>query len=151
MMLTRSLSPFCTTVYVGLYGFSYLEAGRNVIELFNAKGWTAIISDDLVGNVLFMMSLAIGIASGLVGLIIGFMDVDMFASIGFDQAAGPGFFIGFLTGLVFASIIMSVVSSAVNTVIVCYAEDPATFQMHYPELAAKMRDAWIQAWPGLVY
>lgn len=30
-------------VYVGLYGYSYLEAGRNVITLFENKGWTAIV------------------------------------------------------------------------------------------------------------
>ena len=137
-------------VYVGIYGFSYLEAGRNVITLFKAKGWTVIISDDLADNVLFMMSVAIGLASGLVGLVIGFMDPNMFANLGFDHAAGPAFGVGFLAGFLFASIIMSVVASAVNTVIVCYAEDPAAFQMNHPQLSAEMREAWVQAWPGVV-
>ena len=136
-------------VYVGLYGFSYLEAGRNVIQLFQAKGWTVIITDDLADNVLFMMSVAIGLGSGLVGLVMGFLDVNMFANLGFEHAAGPAFVVGLLTGFMFASIIMSVVASAVNTVIVCYAEDPATFQMNHPHLSSKMREAWVQAWPGL--
>lgn len=137
-------------VYVGLYGFPYLQAGRNVVELFKAKGWTVIISDDLADNVLFMMTVAIGLASGLAGLVIGFIDPNMFASLGFENAAGPAFGVGFLTGFLFASILMSVVASAINTVIVCYAEDPAAFQMNHPHLSSKMREAWVQAWPGLV-
>lgn len=135
-------------VYVGLYGFSYLEAGRNVVQLFENKGWTAIISDDLADNVLVMMSVAIGLASGLVGLVIGFFDSSMFQDLGY--AAAPGFGIGFLTGFLFASIIMSVVGSGVNTVIVCFAEDPAAFEQNHPQLSAEMRAAWTQAWPGLV-
>jgi Plasma-membrane choline transporter len=137
-------------VYVGLYGFSYLEAGRNVIQLFESKGWTAIIADDLADNVLVMMSVAIGLASGLVGLVIGFFDDGMFVNLGYEHAAAPAFFIGFVAGFLFATIIMSVVGSGVNTVIVCFAEDPAAFELNHPQLSSEMRAAWTQAWPGLV-
>jgi len=34
-------------IYVGVYGFGYLEAGKNVFELFKNRGWEAIIADDL--------------------------------------------------------------------------------------------------------
>jgi Plasma-membrane choline transporter len=114
------------------------------------KGWTAIVADDLADNVLFMMSVAIGLASGLVGVVIGFLDSGMFADLGFEQAALPAFVIGFLSGFLFACIIMSVVGSGVNTVIVCYAEDPAAFEMNHPQLSSEMRAAWTQAWPGLI-
>ena len=137
-------------MYIGIYGFGYIEAGRNVVQLFENKGWTAIIADDLADNVLFMMSVAIGLSSGLVGMVIGFMDSGMFVNLGFDHAAGPAFVIGFLAGFLFATIIMSVVGSGVNTVIVCYAEDPAAFQMNHPQLSAEMSAAWVQAWPGLL-
>lgn len=137
-------------VFVGLYGFSYIEAGRAVIQLFESKGWTAIIADDLADNVLFMMSVAIGLASGLVGVVLGFLDANLFADLGFQNSIFPAFAIGFLSGFLFASIIMSVVGSGVNTVIVCYAEDPAAFQMNHPQLSSEMRAAWTQAWPELV-
>jgi len=42
---------------------------------------------------------------------------------------------------------MSVVASAVDTVIVCYAEDPNTFQANHPELSERMRDTWREAHP----
>lgn len=138
-------------IYVGLYGFSYLEAGRNVIQLFQQKGWTAIITDDLTDNVLFMMSAAVGLACGLIGLVMGFLDSGMFQDMGFDHAGGPGFLVGFLVGFLLSSILFSVVGSAVNTVIVCYAEAPAEFQMNHPQLASEMRAAWVQAWPGLSF
>jgi len=131
-----------------LYGFSFLDAGRNVVQLFQNKGWSVIIADDLADNVLFMMSVAIGIATGLVGVIFGALDPDMFEELGLHAVAG-GFIIGFLTGLLFSCVLLSVVGSAVNTVIVCYAEAPAEFERNHPQLSQEMRAAWTNAWPGL--
>lgn len=136
-------------VYVGLYGFSFLEAGKNVIELFQQRGWTVIITDDLADNVLFMMSIAVGLATGLVGLMFGLLDSNMFIDFGITDAGGVAFGIGFLVGFAFASVIFAVVASAINTVIVCYCEAPAELERHYPDLSANMRNSWTQAWPEL--
>ena len=78
-------------VYVGLYGYSYLDAGRNVIALFQNKGWSTLITDDLADNVLFMVSVAIGLFTGLVGLIMGNIDPNLFAGLGFDDSGLVGF------------------------------------------------------------
>lgn len=69
-------------VYVGLYGYSYCEAGKNVITLFQNRGWEAIIADDLVGNTMFLVSVIVGGVTGCVGLIVEatstfFEDTDM--------------------------------------------------------------------------
>lgn len=120
------------------------------MQLFEHKGWTSIISDDLADNVLFMISVTIGLGSGIVGMIAAVMSNNAFSSLGFEQSAWPGFFVGFLSGFLFASIIMSVVGSGVNTVIVCYAEDPAAFQMNHPQLSSTMRQAWVQAFPDII-
>jgi Plasma-membrane choline transporter len=135
-------------VMIGLYGFSYLEAGRNVIQLFQSKGWTVMITDDLGENVMFMISAAIGILTGLVGIVLSLMDSNMLDSLGMGNPVATGFLIGLLVGFVFSSIVLSVVGSAVNTAIVCYVEDPAAFQMNHPMLSNEMRQAWIEAWPG---
>lgn len=42
---------------------------------------------------------------------------------------------------------MGVVGSAVNTVIVCFAEAPAELELNHPQLSMEMRSAWRQAWP----
>ena len=139
-------------VYVGLYGFSYLEAGRNVMTLFQQKGWTVIITDDLANNVLFLMSLVVGLLTGIVGWILNSTVPALLYNM--DLAGSPAacsFLIGFIVGFGFCSIVMSVVGSAVNTVIVCFAESPAEFETNHPALSAKMRGAWMQAWPDLQF
>lgn len=55
--------------------------------------------------------------------------------------------LGFLIGNLFATIVMSVVGSAVNTAIVLFAEAPSEFQANHPQLSDEMRMAWRQAWP----
>jgi hypothetical protein len=55
--------------------------------------------------------------------------------------------IGFVLGWVMCATLFSIVSSAVNTVIVCYAESPNEFQANHPQLSNHMRAAWRQAWP----
>lgn len=58
--------------------------------------------------------------------------------------------IPFVIGLLLASITMGVVSSGVNTVIVCFAEAPNEFQVNHPTLSDEMRTAWRGAYPDLV-
>eukprot|EP00339_Tiarina_fusa_P004999 CAMPEP_0117064156 /NCGR_PEP_ID=MMETSP0472-20121206/44798_1 /TAXON_ID=693140 ORGANISM="Tiarina fusus, Strain LIS" /NCGR_SAMPLE_ID=MMETSP0472 /ASSEMBLY_ACC=CAM_ASM_000603 /LENGTH=488 /DNA_ID=CAMNT_0004784167 /DNA_START=43 /DNA_END=1509 /DNA_ORIENTATION=+ len=138
-------------VYVGLYGFGYMEAGKSVFQLFQQKGWTVIISDDLCDRVLFMVSLAVGFLSGLISLALAAADPNLLAALQLEGGVGTaGFIIGFLVGLVICSILMSVVGAAVNTVIVCYAESPAEFEANHPRLSSEMRSAWTQAWPEIV-
>jgi hypothetical protein len=57
-------------IFVGIYGYSYLESGRRVMELFRARGWTSIITNGLVSYVLGFVSFTMGIITGAAGLII---------------------------------------------------------------------------------
>lgn len=133
--------------YVGLYGYSYIEAGKNVFTLFQHKGWASIVADSLVDNVLFMVSLVVGLVVGLVGLVVAKMDESLLVDFGGENVETFGFILGFLIGYVFCSVLLGLVSSAVNTVIVCFAEAPNEFQNNYPELSMEMRQAWREAYP----
>jgi len=130
-------------VYVGLYGYGYIEAGKNVITLFRNRGWEAIIADDLVDTLLLMVSLLVGAITGCVGIAI-----QAAASDWFDGENVPGsslwlcFIIGFLVGMTVCYILMNTVGSAVNTIIVLFAEAPAEFEQNYPELSRRMRETW---------
>jgi len=135
-------------VYVGLYGYGYIDAGRNVMTLFQHKGWDVIITDNLVDNVLFMVSLVIGLVTGFLGMLISGLDKNLLAGLGYENVEAIGFIIGMVVGFVMGSILMSVVSSAVNTVIVCFAEAPNEFQNNHPELSNEMRETWRAAWPN---
>jgi hypothetical protein len=57
-------------IYVGLYGYSYVEAGKNVLSLFCYRGWTTIILDSLVSCVLGMMGFCIGWINTLLAAIL---------------------------------------------------------------------------------
>jgi len=50
--------------YVGLYGYGLADGGFHSTELFAKRGWTVIVSDDLVPNVLLMTCLVIAGATG---------------------------------------------------------------------------------------
>ena len=56
-------------IFVGVYGTSYLESGKMVFELFMARGFTSIISTDLVSYFLFCIVFISGVLSGLIGIL----------------------------------------------------------------------------------
>lgn len=135
-------------VYVGLYGYGYVEAGKNVMTLFQNRGWEVIIADDLVGNCLFLVSLIVGLLMGALGLALeksnGWFEV-------FGDAPIPevmAFVFGFLIGIVVSSITLGAVSSAVNATIVLFAEAPSEFAENHPSLSEQMRSAYLEAHPG---
>lgn len=131
-------------VYVAVYGYSFIEAGKGVIGLFKERGWTAIISDLLVDGVLGMVSLGVGAITGIIAAL-----VVLASGLSLGGAEGPSaFLVGFMMGALFSSTLLGIVSSAVNTVIVCYAEAPNEFQQNHPRLSEEMRAAWRQAWPN---
>lgn len=135
-------------IYVGLYGMSYLKAGKSVFELFHNRGWEAVIADDLVGNTLFLVSVIVGGVMGAVGLIIE-ASSDLFDEAGGDSEI-VSFVLGFLVGLIITSILLSTIGSGVNAVIVLFAEGPNEFQQNHPELSNKMRQVWNEVYPGSV-
>ena len=53
-------------VYVGLYGYDYMTAGKNVMTLFKSRGWSTVIAHSLVQKAMFMISLCIGLVTGLI-------------------------------------------------------------------------------------
>jgi hypothetical protein len=75
-------------VYVALYGYSFMEAGRNVMTLFRQRGWTSIITDMLIDGVLVMCSLAIGAITGIIAFIVA-----QASNLYLDGAEGPSAFL----------------------------------------------------------
>ncbi|KAL3789048.1 hypothetical protein ACHAWO_004605 [Cyclotella atomus] len=135
-------------IYVGMYGYSYLEAGKNVWTLFKAKGWTVIVNDDLIQNTLSLFNLIVGLAVGGVGVALKAANPDWLAIVTDDSAAtAVAFFFPFLVGVVVSAVMFSIVDSSVNTVIVCFAEGPAEFEANHPQLSMEMREGWRQVYP----
>jgi hypothetical protein len=145
-------------VYVGLYGYSYLEAGKKVMTLFDLRGFTLIINDNLVTNALNFMTFSVSMITAGIGLLIYRANPDWLVEFTGKHDTGsnlngkntemtlPAFGLALLAGLLITHPLMAVLESAVNTVIVCFAEAPAEFEQNHPEHSAKMREAWRQVY-----
>ena len=132
--------------YVGLYSYGFLEASRRVTELFKMRGWTMIASDELVPNILLMFSLVIGGITGCFGYLVAELtDTDI---LSLNEPGPVSFITGAVVGLALTSVLFGVISSAVNTVLVCFASSPVDLARNHPEISDEMRDAWREVWPG---
>jgi hypothetical protein len=129
------------TVYVGIYGYSYAEAGKNVFALFRHRGWTTIISDSLLSRMLGMMCFCIALVNALVAALLS-----LGSSGGFIFASA---FLAFFVALLLSSMAFGVLSSAVESIIVLWAEAPAEFKYNHPALCQELEDTWTQAWPDV--
>jgi hypothetical protein len=143
---------FHRTVYIGLYGYDYLTAGKKVMEVFESRGWTTIVNDDLVMRVLGMMCLVIGFLTGCVGLLllpvlVGYDGDDDASLFGGMVAYVLAFSVSSITGTAMSFILMNVVAAAVDTVIVAFAEAPLEFERNHPGLSTRMSNAWRQVYP----
>jgi len=131
-------------VYVGVYGYSYIEAAKGVTDLFQSRGWTTIVADDLVSNALSLVILVDALIVGLLGLAL--TQIDSWFPDNSDVEL-MGFLISFIIGIVIAGIMLGVVDSSVNSVIVLFAEAPNEFSANHPELYNEMISAWREAYP----
>ena len=114
-------------VYIGLYGHKYWTAGSKVYQLFQARGWSVILNDQLlVSRSLGMMQFFIGLISGGVSIVLGLV------VLGLSVSPLATFFIGWLLGMVLSSILLQLVTSTVQTVVVYFAEAPSELQHNCP-------------------
>eukprot|EP00934_Nitzschia_sp_Nitz4_P004156 Nitzschia sp. Nitz4//scaffold153_size53422//13539//19613//NITZ4_006760-RA/size53422-processed-gene-0.20-mRNA-1//-1//CDS//3329537259//4146//frame0 len=132
--------------YVGLYGYNLMDAGLHATELFEKRGWTTIVSDDLVPNVLLLITLVIGGVTGVFAH--GLESIETLKLTSFDEPVVTSFIVGGMVGLVVSSVLFGIISSSVNAVIVSFAASPLDFQNNHPELSSQMRTAWREVWPG---
>lgn len=143
------LYHFRAFTFVGLHGDSYISSGRQVSSLFKQRGWTSLTNDILADMVMVTMKVSIALLSALVGWWLVNKDDDIFIGVGIDPEDDDavGFVAGLLVGYIIASIMMELIGSAVNAVIVCFAEAPDTFHTNYKELCDEMLEAWKKAYP----
>ena len=153
---------------MGLYGYDYLTAGQKVITLFQERGWTNIIQDDLILRCLQFATAALGCLTGVLAMVLANAHPAWMADTwrysdetttenGDDSSSSAGhvtrtawtvlFVVGFAMGTAVGHLLLGVVASAVNTVLVTWAEAPLELERHYPGLYAAQVAAWRQAYP----
>merc|ERR1712154_565569 len=122
--IERLIQYFNTYAYAqcAIYGTSFVTSAKATWNLFMNRGILAIINDNLVGVALN--------CGALIGYLFysGSDDEEVYPLIPIALA-----WFGFFIGLIFCSCVLMVLQSAVVTLFVCYAEDPASLNSNHPE------------------
>ena len=143
-------------VYIGLYGYDYLTAGKRAYELFHNRGWTMILQDDLVTRVMLWMSLVLAGGTAVVGVVLATLwqplrwwtsteTADGSSAVWHHATVAAG--VTFVLGWALAQLLLSVVASAVDTILVTFAEAPLDLERNHPGLHRLMVTTWQQAYP----
>lgn len=106
----------------------------------------SLFSDNLVQRMLLLICLVVGAITGLVGMILNAVTSWANPVLG-EDAHVHMFVISCIIGFSLAFILMGVVTSAVDSVIVCFAEAPNEFETHHPALSRDMMEAWRLVYP----
>ncbi|KAF0686112.1 Aste57867_22077 [Aphanomyces stellatus] len=136
--------------YVGIYGFSFLRAGKETWELFEKMGWSAVANDSLIDNVLLIGAVMVGLSGAAAGYGAVAYDKHHNNSIWTQNLAHPTTTLGcsgFLIGFSICYIVMSVINSSVATAFVLFAEDPYALQQSHPEEHEALHNAWKEIYP----
>ena len=145
--LAESFNPWAFT-YVGLYGYGFLEAGHLATELFHRRGWSMIVTDDLIPNVLYILSLVIGGVTGLFAVLVEVLGNYSFVAMPQSSSSLVAFLTGLVIGLIVSSVLFGLIVSSVNATIVLFAGSPVEFDRNHHELSHEMRSSWREVWPG---
>eukprot|EP00554_Chaetoceros_debilis_P002493 CAMPEP_0194089998 /NCGR_PEP_ID=MMETSP0149-20130528/37005_1 /TAXON_ID=122233 /ORGANISM="Chaetoceros debilis, Strain MM31A-1" /LENGTH=539 /DNA_ID=CAMNT_0038774105 /DNA_START=3 /DNA_END=1622 /DNA_ORIENTATION=+ len=113
-------------IFVGLYGTTYLQSGKSVLELFTARGCSAIISDGLSTYFMNAVVMTVGFGCGALAVV----GTSISAS-----ALNPwvAFWTCFVAATIISGIMMNAVQGAVKAVMVCYFDHPGKMFQNHPE------------------
>ena len=128
--------------FVALYGKDFRTSGREVQALFQQRGWTAVINDDLVSTTLVVANFGVAAVSALAGGLAS--RSSSYARI--SQVTMPAFVLGLLMAFTVTGVLMS----AVRTIFVWYAKASDVIGRTRPESAEKLRKAWEKFHPTSV-
>lgn len=129
---------FC---YVAIEEYDYIRASYAATTLFRARGFTALLNDDLLDFVMYISNTLIACVTMIAAYI--FAKVVRLPAVYLYLLVVFGFFCGYVMG----AVVLSTISSAITAVYVCFARDPAAFQAAHPHLYTPIATAWSKIFP----
>ncbi|KAF0687177.1 Aste57867_21033 [Aphanomyces stellatus] len=135
--------------YVGIHGYSFLRAGRQVSQLFHAKGWTGVVNDDLTQKVFWLGNLVVGGLSCFLAVVVVADQVEK-KTFEFPGVKRPEYMVGlvaFFIGYIVNNLFMSLMGGAVTTIFVLWAEDPLGWSLTQPHHYSALSAAWLKIYP----
>lgn len=138
-------------VYCAAWGKSYLESGRSVWSLFERRGWTTIINDDLISNVLTLSILALSLFCSAIGYTFAYFFRSYLIACGITSPATFLTLIGAGCGVIVGNVIVCLLHASVACIFVCVAEDPIALQKHHPNSYESLVYTWQLIHPGTLH
>lgn len=143
-VISRNVNQW-SYVYIGLYGYKFWDSGSKASQLFEARGWTQIVSDlHLIMTVMGISNMIIGGSTAFMGLIVEEVDGYYFTSI--HRPIEIAFLLCLFAGYFLSSAFLSIVEGCVNAILVCYAASPVEFHANHPQLSEEMKKVWKYFW-----
>jgi len=129
-------------IFVGIYGTSYLESGKMVLELFRERGCEAILTNGLN---MYVLNAIVGIT----GLICGVVGATIASASKGGLNGWVGFGVAFFIGVIFSSIMASTLQGAVKGVLICYVDHPGKMHEIHPNDTKVLVDAIALVFPNV--
>lgn len=127
--------------YVGIHGYSYLYAGRQVVELFSMHGLTAI-GNDYFATVLFVVnSLAIAVVSAMFAIFLVRLGPSDWSKGASSAEIVAGLVCG-IGGYCIATIVFSLVDGANKATLVLFAENPHVLEHTHQADFDRLSKVW---------
>jgi len=131
-------------LYVGIYGYSYIEAGKNVTRIFQQRGWAFLWTDRWMHLVLAVCRWTTAFGTALLTIVI------LGAAAGWKNVDGDGALFTGIMAMAFSLWITSssffVVESAVRTIILCFTERPSDGASHHPVAVDMLVEGWSKSY-----
>jgi len=134
-------------VYSAAYGTNFATSGARVWELFKKRGWTQIVSDNLISNTLGLGVFATACVTSLFAYLTSFLFSQDLRDGGVEKPRLGLSVGGFVLGLVIGLLVFNLIDSAVSSVFVFFAEDPKELQRNHPEVHDELCIAWMAMYP----
>lgn len=143
------LMEFCNRfayAYIGCYKCAFIPASKRSIQFLKSKGWSAVVNQEITRTAFWYANL-------LIGSLVAYITVRVF-EITYSQASPSLHYrnplvavLGFTIGYLVTSIILSVISSAVTTVYILWAEEPSSWMQTRPDEYQILHNVWSKIFP----
>ena len=127
--------------YVGIYGYSYLYAGKKVVDLFSHHGFAVIGADFFIDMVLFLNHIIIGIVTAAFGVMLVQKGPDEWSEHTKNAPVAAGIVCG-IAGLAISGIIFSVLDGANKATMILFSDNPHVLEVTHPDEFALISKSW---------
>eukprot|EP00540_Astrosyne_radiata_P007540 CAMPEP_0116829928 /NCGR_PEP_ID=MMETSP0418-20121206/4483_1 /TAXON_ID=1158023 /ORGANISM="Astrosyne radiata, Strain 13vi08-1A" /LENGTH=475 /DNA_ID=CAMNT_0004458981 /DNA_START=35 /DNA_END=1462 /DNA_ORIENTATION=- len=132
-------------IYIGLYGYRFMEAGRRVRSLFCYRRWVStVMNDRFLVHVFIWMAFVVGAMNGFAGIL---LEKYCSLAVSNETTVWITFLVGFFVGMFLTVVMTSIIASAMDSVLVCFAEAPTPFENNHPALSDEMEKSWSATMP----